>query len=567
MTNFEPWVGTVTFDFDANWSFGIDTVEAGEFDFISVALHEIGHVLGIGTAGIFHQIGANGTFDGFNARIVCDGLGIPLESNLSHVESGYSGNSVLMDPTISAGTRSLPSDIDYALLADIGYEVTGFLAQGSTPVFITDGDDPTFFGTILADVVDGLGGDDSLQGDNGNDILYGGVGNDTLSGQNDDDILRGGAGNDVLFGGSDDDLLEGGLGDDQLQGGDGNDTLRNSDGTDGMSGQGGVDVFEIRANSGDNAVARIFDFNLSTEIIRLVGSGYADADAALNAVEKPFSNVSQLVFTDGTTVDVFHNSVSGTPLTAAHFEVINLTPNDGDISDNLLTGTADGDWIEGKGGNDTIRGFDGDDVLHGGNGADTIEGGLGADTITGGSRSGDLRDVIYAGDGDDSVDGGYGNDELRGDAGNDTLAGGFGADTVIGGTGDDVLTGAALGDLMFGGDGIDFINGGFGFDRVNGGAGGDRFYHLGVADHGSDWIQDYDAVTGDVLFYGGGAGSATASDFLLQRANTEMAGADGVDEMFVTHIPSGNLLWALVDGDAQTEINVQVGLDVFDLLV
>ena len=70
--------------------------------------------------------------------------------------------------------------------------------------------------------------------------------------------------------------------------------------------------------------------------------------------------------------------------------------------------------------------------------------------------------------------------------------------TVIGGVGDDVLTGSALSDEIFGGDGNDFVNGGFGHDRVNGGDDGDRFFHIGVADHGSDWIQDYDAAEGDV---------------------------------------------------------------------
>jgi Ca2+-binding RTX toxin-like protein len=52
------------------------------------------------------------------------------------------------------------------------------------------------------------------------------------------------------------------------------------------------------------------------------------------------------------------------------------------------------------------------------------------------------------------------------------------------------MTGSAFSDLIFGGDGDDFINRGFGPDRVNGGAGSDRFFHLCIADHGSDWIQD-----------------------------------------------------------------------------
>ncbi|MEP3634400.1 MAG: calcium-binding protein, partial [Shimia thalassica] len=129
-----------------------------------------------------------------------------------------------------------------------------------------------------------------------------------------------------------------------------------------------------------------------------------------------------------------------------------------------------------------------DDTLNGGDGSDTLIGDASHDILIGGETEYDLRDVIYAGAGNDRVDGGYGNDELRGDAGNDTIAGGFGADTVIGGTGHDTLTGSAFADQMFGGDGDDFVNGGFGHDLLNGGAGADRFYHIGIADHGSDWV-------------------------------------------------------------------------------
>ena len=221
----------------------------------------------------------------------------------------------------------------------------------------------------------------------------------------------------------------------------------------------------------------------------------------------------------------------------------------------VLTGTALSDRLEGGGGNDSI---------YGGDGADTLIGGPGDDFIFGGATAADLRDMIYGGDGNDYLDGGYGNDELRGDAGNDTLEGGFGADTLIGGTGNDVLTGAAWGDLLYGGDGNDFINGGFGYDRVNGGAGADKFYHLGVAGHGSDWIQDYNSAAGDVLMFGGGA--AASDDFLVQRAFTPNAGQAGVREIFVTQVSTGNLLWALVDGDAQAQINIQIQGQVFDLL-
>ena len=245
----------------------------------------------------------------------------------------------------------------------------------------------------------------------------------------------------------------------------------------------------------------------------------------------------------------------------------------GDEFANFLQGGAFSDTLRGGGGDDhlvggaradRLFGEEGNDRIEGGDGADILSGGTGDDFIFGGATSADLRDIVYAGDGNDTIDGGYGNDELRGDAGDDIMAGGFGADFVLGGTGNDVMTGSAWGDLLYGGDGNDFINGGFGHDRINGGAGADKFYHLGIHDHGSDWIQDYNAADGDVLLWGGGA--ATAADFLVQTAETARAGVAGVQEVFVTHIPSGNLLWALVDGDAQAQINIQIAGVVYDLL-
>ncbi|MGR3377318.1 hypothetical protein [Salipiger abyssi] len=236
---------------------------------------------------------------------------------------------------------------------------------------------------------------------------------------------------------------------------------------------------------------------------------------------------------------------------------------EGTEGDDRLTGGAAGDVIDGLGGNDTLDGGAGADTLDGGDGTDTLIGGEGDDVLIGGTSAADLRDVVYGGADEDSIDGGYGNDELRGDSGNDTIIGGYGADTIIGGAGDDVLTGQAWSDAIFGGDGMDFINGGFGHDRVNGGAGADRFYHLGVEGHGSDWIQDFSDAEGDALVYGGSAG---IGDFQVNFTETANAGAAGVEEAFVIYRPTGQILWALVDGAAQDHIDLLIGGVSYDLL-
>lgn len=237
----------------------------------------------------------------------------------------------------------------------------------------------------------------------------------------------------------------------------------------------------------------------------------------------------------------------------------------GSGGNDTLTGTGFDDMLDGLAGNDRLDAGEGNDTLQGGEGTDTLIGGAGNDVIWGGASQNDRRDVIYAGTGNDRIDGGYGNDELRGDAGADTITGGFGADTVVGGAGDDNLNGHALSDLVFGGDGNDFVNGGFGHDRVNGGAGADVFFHLGIFDHGSDWIQDYRAREGDVLLFGNG--SATREQFQVNFTDTPGAGMTGIDEAFVIYRPTGQIMWALVDGGAQSSINLQIGADVFDLLV
>ncbi|MFV0513765.1 MAG: calcium-binding protein [Jhaorihella sp.] len=234
-----------------------------------------------------------------------------------------------------------------------------------------------------------------------------------------------------------------------------------------------------------------------------------------------------------------------------------------------LTGTEGPDALEGGDGDDRLVGLGGDDTLSGGDGADTINGGDGDDLIRGGATEADKRDVIYAGAGNDSVDGGHGNDEIFGQGGNDTLAGGFGADTVQGQDGDDVITGSAFGDIVFGGAGNDFVNGGFGHDLINGGSGADKFYHAGVEGHGSDWVQDYDAAEGDVLVFGG---TARADQFQVNTTHTanketgERSGEDDVEEAFVIYRPTGQILWALVDGAGQAQINLQIDGEVFDLL-
>jgi serralysin len=142
----------------------------------------------------------------------------------------------------------------------------------------------------------------------------------------------------------------------------------------------------------------------------------------------------------------------------------------GDVTDNLIEGTAFADSLSGLGGNDTLNGQGGDDSLTGGTGDDRITAGAGADTVIGGSGN----DTLDGGEGFDlavfqgangagvsvnlatgAVSGGDGLDSLTGFEG---LVGSAFSDTLIGDAGDNIIDGAGGSDLLRGGAGADRIS-------------------------------------------------------------------------------------------------------------
>ncbi|SFJ43997.1 hypothetical protein [Jannaschia pohangensis] len=356
-----------------------------------------------------------------------------------------------------------------------------------------------------------------------------------------------------------------------------------------LTGGAGADRFVFDAGYGaSGSLGTIMDFQPGVDRILFPSLPHLSNLSQFDIV----STANGAILTYGE-VSVTIRSATGQPLTAddftqadffefdSHFignapdsPVFDYRPPAPDAPRHLL-GTPFADRLEGAGGNDTLMGYDGNDVLigadghdriEGGDGADRLVGGTGNDTIHGGATSADLRDEIFGGAGNDLIDGGYGNDEIYGQEGNDTIIGGFGSDVLAGQQGDDVITGGPLSDLIFGNDGNDFINGGFGFDRINGGAGADRFYHLGIADHGSDWIQDFSDDEGDVLVFANGR--ARPEDFQVNFAVTENAGVADVAEAFVIYRPTGQIIWALVDGGDLDSLMIQFGSDAtqYDLL-
>ena len=212
------------------------------------------------------------------------------------------------------------------------------------------------------------------------------------------------------------------------------------------------------------------------------------------------------------------------------------------VGDDMVTGNAAANSLEGRNGNDTLDGLAGDDTLYGGLGADTLSGGAdddhlhggaGADMFDGGpgedyayylesargvlvrlhnanavkygDAEGDtLTDIEHlvgsqyndtlAGDGEDNIlEGRNGDDVLYGGpaGGDDRMYGDNGDDRIFGGRGNDILTGGEGNDLLKGGPGEDiFIVDGDDMDVLYGGPEGDTFRFF-PSDLGGGSIRDF----------------------------------------------------------------------------
>ena len=134
-TDFGPWGGTLAFDNDANWYFDSDVTTMEEigsrFDFYSIAVHELGHLFGFGTALSWKPHRDDGFMTGPESVATNFGLAIPL--NGSHWGNGTDSlvsspvlilqQEAAMDATVSPGVRKYFTDLDYAALRDIGWTV------------------------------------------------------------------------------------------------------------------------------------------------------------------------------------------------------------------------------------------------------------------------------------------------------------------------------------------------------------------------------------------------------------------------------------------------------------
>jgi hypothetical protein len=134
-TDFGPWGGSLAFDLDTTWYFDSDpaTVESftGKSDFYSVAVHELGHLLGLGTADSWDTWVSGTTFTGAASRLAHSGTNVALSTDLAHWANGTmstvygtaTAQETAMDPSITVGTRKYFTNLDFAGLTDVGWEI------------------------------------------------------------------------------------------------------------------------------------------------------------------------------------------------------------------------------------------------------------------------------------------------------------------------------------------------------------------------------------------------------------------------------------------------------------
>ncbi len=555
-----------------------------------VILHEMGHVLGIGTIWRFLNLlnGAGSSdprFTGSQARTEHNNLFSVNESGVPVANTGGGGTrdahwresvyrNELMSGFLNQGVNPI-SRVTVASLADIGYQVD-FSAADTFQPGQSSSSAPTGDGSSIAALLSLLepttgstlqGTDDTLLGGDGNDTLLAGNNNDSLNGGTGHDSMNGGGGRDTLIGGADDDAVNGGDGDDTLSGGTGNDALDGGNGDDILDGESGDDMISGGGNNdifvwrGGDDGSDEFSNTSGFDTVQVLGDasnnqfGIQQGRGRLQITQNGaiLTIAGQIMrvdvdagdgddsfviedLSDVPTILLNLNGQGGNDTfdgSGASLERVRLAMNGGD-GDDVLTGSDGNDTLDGGDGDDKLSGLGGNDTINGGAGNDVLSGGSGNDNLAGGDGDDSLmgesgNDVVLGGDGNDFSNGGVGDDALDGGIGRDTLNGASGNDSIAGGTGRDTLFGGSGADTLDGGEDDDSLKGHSGDDRLRGGDGNDILR----AGSGNDWLNGGDG--NDVLRGDSGNDGLTGNDgndFLDGSSGDDtIVGGDGDDSL------------------------------------
>ncbi|HEY4231918.1 MAG TPA: matrixin family metalloprotease [Lacipirellulaceae bacterium] len=142
-TGFADWGGAIAFASNDVWHFDYTTPpEAATNDFYSVALHELGHTLGLGSSDEWNALvnQAAATFNGNSSKSQFGGP-VPLSTpDLAHWANGTmskiygttTSQTAVMTPSLTQGTRKKFTSLDVAGLTDVGWSVA------APPVLVGD---------------------------------------------------------------------------------------------------------------------------------------------------------------------------------------------------------------------------------------------------------------------------------------------------------------------------------------------------------------------------------------------------------------------------------------------
>jgi hypothetical protein len=122
--------GSVAFNDAANWHFDHTTaVTAGTSDFYSVALHELLHTVGFGVSASWQSLVSGTDYLGVEGIAANGGSGTGLVAGAGdHLAANISSpritdgvlQEVIMDPDLTLGTRKYLTELDLAVMRDLG---------------------------------------------------------------------------------------------------------------------------------------------------------------------------------------------------------------------------------------------------------------------------------------------------------------------------------------------------------------------------------------------------------------------------------------------------------------
>lgn len=297
--------GVIYFDAAENWAPTGGT--ANTVSFLSVATHEIGHLLGLGHA--------SGSTQVMNGTVSTDQL---QAGDVAGVQAIYGAH--------AAGSNAA--------------ETHDFSAEGYAVVFQAMAGDDVVTGSTSGDRISGGAGDDLLFGGAGNDLLVDTSGSNQILGGDDQDLLigglgdlhaEGGTGGDTIIGGIGADLLIGGDGDDILRGDPqsgflfGNDTLVAGTGNDLLQGGGGADTFVFNAGEGDNTIAA---FAIDSDAVTLLGQDFMPGVDKIDLSSLQLANYQAVADAMITNSDDTIIDVQGTRITLLGVSAIDLSAED-----------------------------------------------------------------------------------------------------------------------------------------------------------------------------------------------------------------------------------------------